>query len=380
MSTQFTGQDARWMRRALSLAARGQGRVEPNPMVGCVLVRAGRVVGEGHHRRFGGPHAEVHALRQAGAKARGATAYVTLEPCAHFGKTPPCADALVEAGVARVIAAQTDPFPEVAGRGFRKLRRAGIQVDTGLLAVEARELNAPFLTRVLLRRPYVILKWAQSADGKIATPSGDSKWISGAESRQLVHRLRARLDAVMVGSGTVLADDPQLTARDVPVRRVARRVVFDSRLVTPLSARLVATARQWPTLILTTPAANARKRLQLEQAGVQVVTCRQRNSRVDVADALRRLSAMAMTSVLVEGGGQLLGSFRDAGLLDEAWVFTAPVVLGGSDAASACAGDGAVSVAQGLHALSVRHRVVGRDALMQLRLTAPPERPGKDRK
>lgn len=377
MSTQFTEQDARWMRRALKLAARGQGRVEPNPMVGCVLVRAGRVVGEGYHRRYGGPHAEVHALRQAGAKARGSTAYVTLEPCAHFGKTPPCADALVAAGVARVVAAQGDPFPEVAGRGFRKLRRAGIQVDRGLLAAEARELNAPFLTRVLLQRPYVILKWAQSADGRIATRTGDSKWISGPESRQLVHRLRARLDAVIVGSGTVLADDPQLTARDVPVRRVARRVVFDSRLVTPMAAKLVATARQWPTLILTTPAASARKRLQLEQAGVEVMICRQRNTRVDVADALGHLSALGMTNVLVEGGSQLLGSFRDAGFVDEAWVFTAPVVIGGAGAPPACAGDGAVSVATGLHALSVRHRVMGRDALMQLRLTAPPERPGK---
>ncbi|HRX83834.1 MAG TPA: bifunctional diaminohydroxyphosphoribosylaminopyrimidine deaminase/5-amino-6-(5-phosphoribosylamino)uracil reductase RibD [Phycisphaerae bacterium] len=371
MAARFSEQDAAWMQRALRLAARGRGRVEPNPMVGCVLVRKGRVIAEGYHRRYGGPHAEVDALSRAGAGARGATAYVTLEPCSHHGKTPPCADALIAAGVARVIAACGDPFPEVAGRGLARLRRAGIAVEVGLLADEARELNAPFLTRVLLGRPYVILKWAQSADGKIATRTGDSQWISGPESRRLVHRLRARMDAVIVGSRTARADDPQLTARDVPVTRVARRVVFDSQLSTPRTARLVTTARETPTLMLTTRVGGAsRKRLQLERSGVEIVVCRARKGHVDVDDALQRLAALGITNVLVEGGGALLGAFIDRQLADEAWVFTAPVVIGGRGAVASCGGDGALTVAAALHAQRVVHRVLGgRDALMQLRLT-----------
>jgi len=214
------------MRRALALAERGRGRVEPNPLVGCVIVKMGRVVGEGFHRRFGGPHAEVIALNRAGRAARGATAYVTLEPCCHHGKTGPCTDALIRAGVKRVVTACRDPFKKVAGKGIAQLHRAGITVEVGLLRVEAQSLNAPFFKRVTTGLPWVIAKWAMTLDGAISSgKKGPSRWISGPQSRRMVHELRARVDAILIGIGTALADDPLLTARGVKVRRVARRVV-----------------------------------------------------------------------------------------------------------------------------------------------------------
>ena len=363
------------MQRALALARRGMGRVEPNPLVGCVLVHGERVVGEGYHRRFGGPHAEVVALNQALGGARGATAYVTLEPCSHVGKTPPCTAALIEAGVARVVAAHGDPFPEVSGRGFQALRRAGIKAQSGLLADEAAELNAPFLTRVIQRRPFVMVKWAQSLDGKIATRTGDSKWISGPEARRYVHQLRARVDAVTVGLRTVLADDPLLNARGVPVKRVATPVVFDSRLSIPLGAALVSGAGGAPAVVLTTAEAvrkSRTKRAALERRGLTVIPCRMTGGRVSVRDALRRLAARDFTNVLVEGGGELIGSLMDARLVDEAYVFTAPVVIGGRDAPGGCAGKGVGAIGRGIAARSITRKVLGPDLLTVARLTAPP--------
>ena len=377
MPDTFSDRDVEFMRRALRLARRGEGRVEPNPMVGCVLAKRDQAIAEGFHRRYGGPHAEVEALRRASDAARGATAYVTLEPCSHFGKTPPCADALIEAGVKRVVAAVRDPFPAVSGRGLRKLRRAGIRVQTGLLADEAAELLAPFLTRVLLERPYVIAKWAQSADGKTATHTGDSKWISGPEARQLVHRLRARVDAVAVGMGTVLKDDPMLNARDVPIRRNAARVVFDSRLRIPPGAKLVQTAQETPTLILTVAATKStavqRRRKMLEKHGVRILTCRAHLGRVDPADALRKLVKEGFTNILVEGGGELLGSFADAGLVDELHLYTAPLIIGG-DAPTGCGGAGAERMAQTLRGRIVSSRRCGDDSLTIIRFTTPPGR------
>jgi diaminohydroxyphosphoribosylaminopyrimidine deaminase/5-amino-6-(5-phosphoribosylamino)uracil reductase len=367
------------MARALQLARRGQGRVEPNPMVGCVLVGNGRVLAEGFHRYYGGPHAEVEALRRA-AKAgvrgvRGCTAYVTLEPCNHHGKTPPCTEALIAAGVGRVIAAHRDPFPQVAGNGFRRLREAGVEVASGLLADEAAELNAPFLTRVVSGRPYVIAKWAQSLDGKIATPQGDSKWISGEPARRLVHRLRARVDAIAVGLNTVLADDPQLTARDVPLRRVAARVVFDSRLRIPRDARLVATALATPTWVMTTHDAfgrNASRVKSLTSRGVEVIPCRSAKGRVAIPDALKKLAQRGCTNLLVEGGSELFGAFQDAGAVDELMVFTAPVILGGRAARTPIAGLGAGRVAQAVRLRQCRTKRVGNDLLTVARLTTPP--------
>jgi len=339
--------DRRMMARALRLAKRGQGRVEPNPMVGCVLVRAGRIVGEGWHRRFGGPHAEVEALRRAGTRARGATAYVTLEPCCHYGKTPPCTDALLHAGVSQVVAAMVDPNPLVCGRGIRRLRKAGVRVDVGLLEDEARSVNRPFCTRVETGLPYVILKWAQSLDGRIATRTGHSKWISCEASRRRVHQLRACVDAILIGSGTALADNPLLTARDVPVRRVATRVVLDSRLRLPPSSKLVQTAGEFPTLVFTSRGAlTARGRTAtcLEKLGVELVACPTSHTGVSLRSALRTLAKRGMTNVLVEGGSQVLGAFWDARLRNEAYVFVAPILLGGMAAVPALGGTGASRV------------------------------------
>lgn len=333
------------MQRALALARRGEGRVEPNPMVGCVLVKGNRIIAEGYHRRFGGPHAEVVALRRAGASARGATAYVTLEPCCHHGKTPPCADALIAARVRRVIAAIDDPNPRVAGGGRRALRRAGIRTDVGLLTEEAARLIAPFMTCMTRRRPYVILKWAQSIDGKIATRTGDSHWISSIESRRAAHALRARVDAVVVGIGTVLADDPDLTARLASPRRRAARVVLDSRLRTPPDSRLVRTARRVKTLIFTGDEGWSRRatRRQLESVGCEIVRVRtspppggRRNigaaRRISLEAVLAELHTREMTNVLVEGGGLVLGAFMDRRLADEAVIYVAPRLIGGEGA------------------------------------------------
>ncbi len=360
------------MRRALFLAARGQGKVEPNPMVGCVLVKGGKVVGQGYHKKYGGPHAEVNALRDAGGKAAGATAYVTLEPCSHFGKTPPCAQALVEAGVARVVGAHEDPFPQVSGRGFEILRKAGIEVESGLLAEDAAELNGPFLTRVLKKRPYVIAKWAQSLDGKIATRSGDSQWISGPASRRIVHKLRARVDGVMVGLQTAIKDDPQLTARDVSLKRVACRLVVDSQLRIPLRSKLVATAGEVPVVVLTTRRgleAGQKRAVSLEKRGVEIIVCRESGGRVSLPDALRKLADRGLTNLLVEGGGELIGSLADDDLLDEAYVFTAPFLIGGREAPSGCGGRGISLVERAKRPFSVTSKTVNNDFLTIIRLT-----------
>lgn len=319
--------DAHWMRRALAEAARGLGAVEPNPMVGAVVVAGGQVVGIGHHAVFGGPHAEVVALAAAGERARGATVYVTLEPCCHVGKTPPCVDALLAAGVSRVVAAMRDPFPRVDGRGFDRLREAGVEVLAGVEAEAARRLNAPYLKRLATGTPYVLAKWAMTLDGRTATASGDSRWISGERSRALVHQTRGRVDAVLVGVGTALADDPLLTARP-PGPRVAVRVVLDSSGRLPPGSRLVETAREFPTLIATTGRAPADRRASLEAAGVEVLAF-DGDGPVPIDRLLAELGRRGMTNVLVEGGGRTLGAFLDAGQVDEVEVFVAPIIEGG---------------------------------------------------
>lgn len=339
------GIDQPFMLRALRLAQRGRGQVEPNPMVGCVIVRNGRVIGEGWHRRFGGPHAEVEALRRCRESPRGADVYVTLEPCCYHGKTPPCTDALIAAGVRRVFAAVRDPNPRVAGGGLRRLRAAGIEVSLGMCGDEARQLNAPFFKLMREGRPWVILKWAQSVDGKIATRNGDAKWISDDEARAHAHRTRAWLDAMLVGVGTVLADDPLLTCRVGRVRRVAKRIILDTRLRTPLSAQLVRAARQVPTWVFCGRDAPLRREKQLAAAGCLVRRFRAGRAGVRLPDVLDALGGEQTSNVLVEGGGRLLGSFVDERLADEAHVYIAPLLIGGRGAVSALAGVGAATVA-----------------------------------
>ncbi len=321
--------EERFMRLALRLARRGEGRVEPNPMVGCVLVKGGHVVGQGYHRTFGGPHAEVFALRQAGVKARGATAYVTLEPCNYFGKTPPCTEALIRAGVRRVVASALDPNPRVNGGGLKRLIEAGLDATAGLCADEGEELIAPFRTLTLHGRPHVIAKWAQSLDGKIASASGESKWLSGEASRRQVHELRARVDAILVGIGTVLRDDPLLTARDVAVRRIASRIVLDSSLRIPLRSQLVRSIEAAPLLLATSRASAAgAKAARLRGLGADLLPLPERGGRLHLPSLLRHLGSFSMTRLLVEGGSAVLSAFFDGGWVDEARVYVAPMLIG----------------------------------------------------
>ncbi|MEM9296340.1 MAG: bifunctional diaminohydroxyphosphoribosylaminopyrimidine deaminase/5-amino-6-(5-phosphoribosylamino)uracil reductase RibD [Planctomycetota bacterium] len=354
--------DARWMRRALDLAERGRGRVEPNPVVGCVFVdpKLGVVLGEGYHGFFGGPHAEVMALRDAARRGNSvgqATAYVTLEPCSHFGKTPPCANALVEAGVARVVAALQDPFEEVAGKGFERLRNAGVEVTTGVLEAEARRAVAAYLMRIEHQRPLVTVKWAATVDGRTAARTGDSKWITGEASRKRVHELRARFDAVMVGVGTVLADDPRLTARDVEVLRLAKRIVIDRDLHTPAHAKLLRDPASDPAPGPDVWIACAQEAIDscpdaaqaLRNAGAELVPLPADNQgRLGLAPLLRKLHDAAGSNVLVEGGASLNASLFEQGLADRVVSFTAPSSLIDRQATPALAGQTPVeSIAQG---------------------------------
>lgn len=362
--------DEAHLRRALRLAARGQGRVEPNPMVGCVIVREGRIIGEGYHRRFGGPHAEIEALRRCTRTPRGATVYVTLEPCCHFGKTPPCTEALIAAGVARVVAPLKDPNPAVAGKGFAALKKAGVRVDVGVLANEAAALNAPFLKLVRQGRPWVILKWAQSLDGKIATRTGDAKWISDETCRAHAHRVRGRLDAILVGVGTVLTDDPMLTCRVGRPRRSATRVILDSQLRTPTTARLVRSAARVPTWVFCTPGAAARRARALERAGCRVLCVRAGPGGVSLPAVLEVLGAQQMTNVLVEGGGALLGRFLDADLADEVHVYIAPLLIGGAQAPGPLHACGVARVAEARRLpRGARLRALGSGYVLQTPLT-----------
>lgn len=321
------------MRAALALARRGLGATWPNPAVGCVLVRDGRVVGRGTTAPGGRPHAETVALAMAGEAARGATAYVTLEPCSHHGHTPPCADALIAAGVSRVVVAGGDPDPRVDGAGIARLRAAGVRVQTGVLAGEADSQQAGFLLRVREGRPMVTLKLATTLDGRIATRTGESQWITGTPARRAAHALRGRHDAVMAGVGTVLADDPDLTCRIPGFRKTPQvRVVLDSTLRTPLTARLVATTAGAPTWIIHGSGAESGRRQALEQAGVRLFATAA--PKVDLPTALRLLGGAGLTRVLAEGGAGIAASLLAAGLVDRVAWFHAPAVIGGDGLAA----------------------------------------------
>lgn len=371
------------MRLALRLARRGQGRVEPNPMVGAVLVRDGGVVATGYHRRFGGPHAEVEAIREArrrGIDPAACTLYVTLEPCCHHGKTPPCVDAILDAGIGRVVAAMVDPFPKVAGGGIGRLRKAGVNVTVGLCQGEAADLNAPFIKRLATGLPWVIAKWAQTIDGRIATATGDSRWISGPESRRHVHRLRGRVDAIMVGVGTVIADDPQLTARDVPVRRVARRVIVDPSFRMPPQSRLLASADQAPVTVavrdeLLIEPSDAL--LAAESRGVEFVGLPPADGGgMDLRPLLSHLVRVHQaTNVLVEGGATLTGALLAQGLVDQTWVFVSPRLFGDSTALPAVTGLACPRVEDGLVWRLDNVRRFEQDVLLTYRMDASPARP-----
>ena len=353
--------DEIFMREALRIARNAEGRTSPNPLVGAVVVREGKIIAEGWHRRAGTPHAEVHALNMAGELAKGATLYVTLEPCSHFGRTPPCARAIVDAGITRVVAAMTDPNPQVAGRGFDILRAAGIQVEVGLLESEARRLNEVFLKWVTRKLPFVTLKFACSLDGKIATVGGESQWISGIESRTFTHRLRDINDAILVGAGTVLADNPSLTTRLVEGKNPVR-VIVDSNARTPLDSTVV-TDKSARTIIAVTSNAPAEKLSELEACGVETI-CAGGGERVDLEILMRELASRELTSVLVEGGGTIHFAMLNAGLVDKIFAFVAPKIIGGANALTAVEGAGFEKLSDAVNLNDLTTERLGDDILI----------------
>jgi len=362
------------MRRALDLAVQGLGRVEPNPMVGAVVVRGDRIVGEGHHARFGGPHAEVVALGQAGAEARGAELFVSLEPCCHFGKTPPCTEAVLAAGIRRVVAAVADPFPEVSGKGLAALEHAGVEVAVGVLEEDARRLNAAFFKRQRTGLPLVIAKWAMTLDGRMATAAGDSRWISSDESRRRVHEVRRIVDAVIVGAATAVKDEPSLTVRHVePIaqRGQPARVVLDSRLIVEPSREPFRTARQVPVLVYTTAEALAVRAEQadaLRRAGCELVAVAKADAGVSLHEVLKDLGQRGMSRVLVEGGARVLGSVFAERLADRLMAFISPRILGGAGAIAPVAGPDGRAIADSLPVQDMTVETIGPDLLVQGRL------------
>ncbi len=353
---------ARWMKRALRLAARGQGRTSPNPIVGAVIVAGDRVVGEGYHKEAGGPHAEVWALREAGNKARGATMYVTLEPCAHEGRTPPCVNALIAAGIAGVVAAVLDPNPLVKGKGLAALREAGVQTEVGLLEEEARHLNAAYFKHTMTGLPLVSLKAAMSLDGKIATTSGESRWITGERARRVAHQLRAAHDAVLVGVGTVIADKPRLTVRNAR-GRTPLRVVVDSEARTPTDSPLL-TADEIPPIIAVTEAAPKARVNHLSRAGADTWVLPCGSGGVDLMELMGRLGKRQVQSVLAEGGGTVAAALLEAGLVDRVYFFVAPKLIGGKAAPSPVDGAGVDKLADAWRLGRIRARRIGEDLLI----------------
>jgi diaminohydroxyphosphoribosylaminopyrimidine deaminase/5-amino-6-(5-phosphoribosylamino)uracil reductase len=370
-----TDTDKAHLARAIELAQNGAGAVRPNPVVGAVIARDGEVLGEGWHKEFGGAHAEVNAIEACGLEELGeATLYVSLEPCCHEGKTPPCTDAILQAGIRRVVVASDDPTEKAAGRGLGILRDEGVEVvmADGQLAATARLLNQAFRKHARVGRPWVLFKSAMTLDGKVATRTGDSKWISGEDSRGLAHQWRASVDAVVVGIGTALADDPQLTARPegllAELPHQPRRVVFDTLARLPPSSQLVAAAAEIPLTVVVSRAAARADTDALEAAGVQVLVATGENEPARVRSALEQLGSLGVASVLLEGGPHLAGAFLDAGEIDELRLFLAPLLLGGSAARDPLEGKGVERISEAMRALTFDCERIGDDLLISARL------------
>ena len=355
--------DEKYMRQAIALALKGTGRVNPNPLVGAVVVKDGRVIGEGYHQQYGCPHAERNALAACTESPAGATIYVTLEPCCHHGKNPPCTQALIQAGVSRVVVGSADPNPLVAGKGIAQLKAAGIQVEEGCLQAECDAINFIFFHYITTKQPYLALKYAMTADGKIACHTGASRWITGEAARHHVHQLRNKYAAIMVGTGTALADDPELTCRiengNNPVR-----IVCDTQLRTPLSAKLVTTATEVPTIIATCCQDEIRHK-PYQEAGCQVWVLPAKNEVVDLHALLQRLGQEKIDSVLVEGGGQLNWSLLQAGLVQRVYTYIAPKIFGGSTAKSPVGGIGVDTPQQAFQMKVISTQQLGDDFLLE---------------
>ncbi|TET37749.1 MAG: bifunctional diaminohydroxyphosphoribosylaminopyrimidine deaminase/5-amino-6-(5-phosphoribosylamino)uracil reductase RibD [Planctomycetota bacterium] len=354
---------SQFMVRALELAIRGRGRVEPNPMVGCVIERDGRIIAEGYHEKYGGPHAEEVALSRC-QDPGGARMFITLEPCSHTGKRPPCTKAVIDAGITEVHIATLDPFLMVSGRGVKELEQAGIQCLVGVNAEDAKRLNAPYFKRVIRGMPYVTLKWAMTLDGKIATRTGESKWISGEKARERVHVMRNRVDAVVVGIGTVLADDPLLTCR-VEGGRNPRRCIIDPLAQLSLDSHIVKTAKEVPTFLVVGKTAAAARLDKLQETGITLLKMQLKDGHVDLEGLLRYLAQKEFTNVLVEGGGNIAASMLTEKLVDKVVVFIAPKVVGGRDAITPVEGEGIEKIADALEIDDLKIGIVGQDIMIE---------------
>jgi diaminohydroxyphosphoribosylaminopyrimidine deaminase/5-amino-6-(5-phosphoribosylamino)uracil reductase len=363
--------DKKYMKLALELAQLGKGKVSPNPMVGAVIVRDGEVLGKGYHQAFGEAHAEVNAIlesKNSGHQLEGATIYVTLEPCSHHGKTPPCADALIHEKFARVVIAMEDPNPLVSGRGIKKLQEHGIEVDLGLMGAEARKLNEIFITYISKNKPFVVMKSAMSLDGKIATATGDSKWISSEASRQYVHQLRADLSAIMVGIGTDLSDDPQLTTRLLMGNGVAKdphRIIVDTHLRIPLTARVLHLESLAKTIIVCGESYDLEKRKNIESLGAQVIPIATKDGRVDLNALMTGLMALQIDSILLEGGSSLNFSALKSGIVDKIMFFVAPLVIGGELSKGPVGGEGISLLTDAFSLLELSVQSIGKDLLIE---------------
>ena len=355
--------DIKFMRRALELAQMAEGDTSPNPMVGAVIVDGdGNIVGEGYHHKAGQPHAEINALMAAGDKAKGATVYVTLEPCSHYGRTSPCCEALIKAGVKRVVSAVTDPNPLVAGRGLNRLREAGIEVTEHVCEDEAKKLNEKFFFWITHKRPFVSLKYAMTLDGRLSAAGGDSKWITGTEARTYAHYLRKTHDAVLVGKNTVLQDDCELTTRMVEGKNPVR-IVLDSNAAIPLNAKILNGEAK--TIVAVSEAAPQDKLNELQKlTNVEVLKLPQRNGHLDLQALLEKLAAMEITSVLVEGGSEVHGAFIDAGLAEKVYAFIAPKIIGGKNATGPVGGIGRTDMGKALKLRNVEYQQLGTDFLI----------------
>jgi diaminohydroxyphosphoribosylaminopyrimidine deaminase/5-amino-6-(5-phosphoribosylamino)uracil reductase len=355
--------DEQWMKRVLRLAEKGKGRTSPNPMVGAILVKGDKLVGEGYHVKAGEAHAEVVALQRAREKARGAILYLNLEPCTHYGKTPPCAPQVIQAGVKRVIIGMEDPNPLVKGKGVEILKRAGVDVEVGILEKECRRLNEAFCKYILKKEPFVILKAATTLDGKIATRNGDSKWISGEASRRFVHKLRNQVDGVLVGIGTVLKDDPLLTAR-IRGGRDPYRIILDSRLKISEEARVIGTSPS-RAIIVTTELAPRDKIERLEKRGVQILIFGSKEERINLRSCLSKLGEMGMMNLMVEGGSEVNGSFLDEGLIDKVLLFLSPKLIGDHQALGIFGGRGVSNLQEAIALKEMKTRRIGEDMLLE---------------
>jgi diaminohydroxyphosphoribosylaminopyrimidine deaminase/5-amino-6-(5-phosphoribosylamino)uracil reductase len=357
--------DKKYMRMALRLAAKAKGRTSPNPMVGAVVVNGGKVISRGYHRRAGEPHAEAIALRAAGSAARGATLYVTLEPCSHRNKrTPPCTPLVVQSGVKRVVVAMIDPNPHVSGGGVNTLRKAGLDVVTGVLEQEAKKLNEAFIKHISRGVPFVTLKIAQTLDGKIATASGESQWITSKKAREEGHRLRDQIDAILVGINTVLKDDPSLTTR-IPGGRDPVRVIVDSTLRVPLSAQVIAQRSRARTIIAGLATAPMKKIKQLQDLGVDVITVKGKGGRVDLQALMKKLGKMDIMSLLIEGGAEINASALKAGIVDKVVLFLAPKLMTGRDSLCSIGGISPTKLSKAIKLNNVTTRFVGQDIMIE---------------